>query len=345
ASTGSFSTISLRNIVIDESNKLVVASTNPGIITVNTPAIRYGDVTGNGVVNVFDAQKVLDYVVGTLTLPDASCPNFTPAVADVSGNGTITSYDAALIFQYSVGLISQFPVEQKVVFGKRSMFASSNVPVVNLAISSPQNISGDIYKYDVQATDVQDLMAGEFGIACDPAVVSTIKDIQPSVRNSNIQAQYDGTDNTYKVAMTTNDRLDTASVKLFSIFVQHKAGVTQPGLHLAKALLNEGKISSNFPASGLLDPAASIKNPAALKALAAISMHFVKNSLRIENRSERAFTVRIYNMLGRMLFNQDYEAHVGNVAIALNSIPAGLYICSIKNAEKTFNSVVPVAGR
>ncbi len=65
-----------------------------------------GDVSLNGVVQAFDASKVLKYVVGSETLNSLQL-----GVADVSGNAGITSFDASLILQYSVGLISSFPAE------------------------------------------------------------------------------------------------------------------------------------------------------------------------------------------------------------------------------------------
>jgi hypothetical protein len=101
--------------MVDELNPdLITVWSTPGMIYTSDPGILFGDVNGNNVVNVFDAQEILAYSVGMFTLPDQlGHPNFTIKVADVSGNGTVTSYDAALVFQYSVGLISEFPVQRK----------------------------------------------------------------------------------------------------------------------------------------------------------------------------------------------------------------------------------------
>jgi hypothetical protein len=65
-----------------------------------------GDVSLNGIVQAFDASKILKHVVGSEPL--AALPL---SVADVSGDGSVLAYDASLVLQYSVGLISSFPAE------------------------------------------------------------------------------------------------------------------------------------------------------------------------------------------------------------------------------------------
>ncbi len=67
--------------------------------------IGFGDVSGDGNVNIYDASLVAQYAIGL------NPQNFNVNVADVSGEGTINIYDASLIAQYAVGLISKFPRE------------------------------------------------------------------------------------------------------------------------------------------------------------------------------------------------------------------------------------------
>ncbi|MFH1007910.1 MAG: NosD domain-containing protein [Candidatus Latescibacterota bacterium] len=71
----------------------------------------YGDVSGDGTVDPFDAALILMQRVGLILLPDTTFPAFTETVADVSGVSGITAYDAALVLQYTVDLITAFPVE------------------------------------------------------------------------------------------------------------------------------------------------------------------------------------------------------------------------------------------
>jgi hypothetical protein len=77
-----------------------------GTITVMM-SVLYGDVSGNGTINAYDASLAAQYGVGLITL-DAD----KIIAADVSGNGTVNAYDASLIAQKGVGLIDTFPVEQ-----------------------------------------------------------------------------------------------------------------------------------------------------------------------------------------------------------------------------------------
>ncbi|MBQ7595695.1 MAG: dockerin type I repeat-containing protein [Clostridia bacterium] len=69
-------------------------------------SVKYGDVTGNGVINSDDALQILNYSVGTATLSKEQMK-----LADVSADNVINSYDALLILKFSVELISSFPAE------------------------------------------------------------------------------------------------------------------------------------------------------------------------------------------------------------------------------------------
>ncbi|MBQ7595696.1 MAG: DUF4474 domain-containing protein [Clostridia bacterium] len=68
---------------------------------------KYGDVTGNGVINSEDALQILNYDVGSFAFNKEQLK-----LADVSADGIINSYDALLVLQYAVELIDLFPVEK-----------------------------------------------------------------------------------------------------------------------------------------------------------------------------------------------------------------------------------------
>ena len=74
-----------------------------------------GDVSGDGLVDRGDAELVLDFLAGRLSL-DALAFD----AADVSGNGLVSPYDAALILQAAAGLLPCFPVEPTCSAGKRA---------------------------------------------------------------------------------------------------------------------------------------------------------------------------------------------------------------------------------
>lgn len=69
------------------------------------PCSAYGDINGNGYVNLRDANLISQSVVGTYVLsPDEQ------KRADVNGDGVINIGDALLVGQYSASLVSTFPV-------------------------------------------------------------------------------------------------------------------------------------------------------------------------------------------------------------------------------------------
>ena len=65
-----------------------------------------GDVSGDGILDSFDATLILQYDVGMI-----SGDGLQLSLADVSGDGIIDSFDATLILQYDVGMIPGFPGE------------------------------------------------------------------------------------------------------------------------------------------------------------------------------------------------------------------------------------------
>ncbi len=74
--------------------------------------VEYGDVNGDGIINVVDAIMVLSYVVEIITLEPQQRLR-----ANVNGdiNNSISVNDAILILQYCVGLINEFPVTRPAV--------------------------------------------------------------------------------------------------------------------------------------------------------------------------------------------------------------------------------------
>jgi len=67
--------------------------------------INYGDVDGNGEIQIYDASLALQNAVGLIDFNENQI-----LATDVDGDGIIQTYDASLILQYVVGLIDEFPV-------------------------------------------------------------------------------------------------------------------------------------------------------------------------------------------------------------------------------------------
>lgn len=77
-----------------------------GAVTVEAATYLYGDIDGNGEVDLYDATLIMRYAVGLITLDDAAV-----ARGNVSGDTLTDLYDATLIQRYAVGIIAEFPVE------------------------------------------------------------------------------------------------------------------------------------------------------------------------------------------------------------------------------------------
>lgn len=68
----------------------------------------YGDVNGDGSINMVDASRILQYINGSIQLSDSEL-----LAADVSGDGSINMMDASLVLQYINGKITVFPAQSE----------------------------------------------------------------------------------------------------------------------------------------------------------------------------------------------------------------------------------------
>jgi hypothetical protein len=103
----------------------------------------YGDVTGDEVVDAFDAANVLQYTVGMNPVGAPLPWTWELMAGDVDGNGTPEAYDAALILQYAVGMINQFPVEARL---------DAPVADVSLSVENGELVfttTGNLYGFSV----------------------------------------------------------------------------------------------------------------------------------------------------------------------------------------------------
>ena len=68
-----------------------------------------GDVNNDGEITRADADLILAYLVGKITIPNPAFPCLILEIADVSNDGTISALDAHLIMSYIANIITQFP--------------------------------------------------------------------------------------------------------------------------------------------------------------------------------------------------------------------------------------------
>ena len=249
-SRGDSCIIVLKDIIIDESFNMVKATSNDGKIIIGDFSILYGDVTGNNDVNIFDAQKVLAYVVGSISLPDSiCCPNFTVAVADVSGNGSITSYDAALIFQYSVGMLQEFPVERRALQKKAEQSGSATLSII-------EEDGGTVgVNYRLVGSGLKGFLAGEFSIQYDPTSINLSKgSITTAIRGATLNSKLDSEKKLLRIALVTNDDIDNNDVITLATITIPPSSGSASALSILTALINEGKIVSNIGDQALYTP-------------------------------------------------------------------------------------------
>lgn len=120
-------------------NEVVIV---PVTMTVGA-AYMYGDVTGDDVVDAFDAANVLQFTVG-MDPVGAPLPWTWELIAgDVDGNGDPEAYDAALILQYAVGMIDIFPIEARI---------DAPVADVSMTVENGELVfstTGDLYGFSV----------------------------------------------------------------------------------------------------------------------------------------------------------------------------------------------------
>ncbi len=323
---GVYSDLALSDIIIDEDNKLIIPTSTPGKVIIDVVDVLYGDVTGNQAVNIFDAQKILQYVVGALSLPDETVPNFTTAVADVSGNGSITSYDAALVFQHSVGLLPSFPVQQGAAFAKR-LAGTESAAFLALVPEAPES---DAVTYRLTGENLKGFVAGEFAIGYDPEKINlAVGEIETAIQGATLKAQLDSKERILKVAVTTNDDIDeNGEVTLLTITVPavspENAGVA---LSLAKALVNEGAIKTNIIAEGLAEETSVKKSPAE-----AITnrVAYASDIIKIENHQRTHVTAAIYTIAGRKVLERQFSPNHRVAVLTTRQLPKGFYICRIR---------------
>ena len=66
----------------------------------------YGDVNGDGSVNMMDVSRILQYINGAVELAGGE-----QEAADVSGDGSVNMLDVSMVLQYINGKITEFPAE------------------------------------------------------------------------------------------------------------------------------------------------------------------------------------------------------------------------------------------
>jgi hypothetical protein len=321
AAAGATTAMELANENLDEKG-LIKVTNLPGRLTVAEPSILYGDVTGNGEVDLFDAQKIIEHVIGKLRLPDPDYPGFTLAVADVSGNGEITSYDAALVFQYSLGLIDHFPVQTpKAKSASAPSLAKSSAQgtAASLSLAAPVQVEGSRYRYRLTGSALKGLLAGELGFeVSDP--IQGFLDFKTGVQGARIAPLFQPEKGRLAVVLSTSDDLDEENVDFIDIEAEHKAGMPGSGLKLVSAYLDEGKFADAGVPSKPLSAArlGGAGRPARTPFLARAG-----GSVVIAAVPGRPLRLDVFDVQGRKTFTRIWPAAPAEVRLPASAFPAG----------------------
>ena len=95
-------------VVLLRSGRYVTTAASTYAALVSLPVgILYGDVNGDGTVDVSDAMLLLQYCNEQIMLTPRQLE-----VCDVDGNGTVSLRDAGLLIQYVNGLIDRLPIDE-----------------------------------------------------------------------------------------------------------------------------------------------------------------------------------------------------------------------------------------
>jgi Concanavalin A-like lectin/glucanases superfamily/Dockerin type I domain len=250
--------LALTDIQLDETGH-ILPSVRQGQIVVRRSDRIYGDVTGNGKVEVFDAALILKKVVDPLSLPDSDFPAFTLATADVSGNGEITSYDAALVLQYSLGLLAEFPVQVPKPLAKGAARADY-VPTAALNLLPSQSLADGKSLFSLEGKELEGLSAAEWVFSLD-ANLGAVTQVSSSIPSARLAWSYDPASRQLKVSLATANALGAGLFSLVNIQTTQESGASSGGLVLVSAYLNEGKIKGTEFSSQPNQPALDLRRP------------------------------------------------------------------------------------
>lgn len=330
-SKGSQTNLTLDDAKVDENRQLEV-STSSGKLYVRDP-VRYGDVDGDGDVDLEDASIVLQYVVGLKTLPDLKLPSFTLKIVDVSRNGEITSYDAALILQYAAGLLSDFPALKTAAPKASAASFSKPGPDIQLTIPDPEPDASapGVYLYRITGQGLEALHSAEFTFTIDPAIVTGIDDMRNLLPKSRLQAvnPQKGTLAVHAASWIATDKFQDFSKGLFLL----RARQSKPGngITIHSAYLNEGRLTGNFKSATVRSAAVGnfsekVLNPSP-------KVRVLQGFIEVQGSDKTSMKVRIHDLSGRLVLARKLSTTKGaNQKISLDGLPRGALIYDVSHS-------------
>ncbi len=196
----------------------------------------FGDVDGDGLVSIDDADLVLRNAVGLVPFSDEQ-----RYLGDVSGDGTGSSYDAGLILQYADGLIETFPVQSG---GTSSLDSAMIQAAMTVSVPHLTGLRGGNVIVPINTSSASGL--GIIGIDITLDYDSGILPTVSSVTTPTWAIAYNVVNGQVIIGMANSTELSgegaIANVE-FGISGQATGGQTSP-LDLTNVSLNEGGVSA-----------------------------------------------------------------------------------------------------
>jgi hypothetical protein len=321
--------IKISKVVLNE-NQRFYYNHQDGYVIVGAPDILFGDVNGDSIVDLVDANLILKHVVGMLILPDTCCPNFTKKVADVSGNGFVTSYDAALVRQFYYGLLNRFPANSyKGLPKKANSFASNDSCAISIQ-STP--LGNDSLLYEIVAINLNHFISTDLSIDYGDSKISSDNIyFMSSLRTARIQYSHDESKHIIKMGLNITDNITEKKPVVIAKFIIKKVSDKTPELKIVESSINERNAifvnnkntnkqyleNKTFPEVKVLGKKIVLKNSALSKCIS------------------------IWQLNGQLLYKKVIEPrNAKNNLIIHNSFKKGAYIYRIETDNEVFEGSI-----
>jgi hypothetical protein len=194
--------------------------------------------------------------------------------------------------------------------------------------------SGGEAIYTLSGTSLHGFLSGEFAIKYNPSLVSVVNgEISTDIPGAALKSRVETTANQFRVAVMTSDDIDADDRIPLLRIVLPPIEFPASAVWLEKVLINEGAITTNYPADGL-------RNENSINVIK-VSDIPLKNRLSVDmggltiwNPERLQVSVNIYDLRGRMVYDRNFESTTGIIRVDSQKFTAGIYVCRMKMGGK-----------
>jgi photosystem II stability/assembly factor-like uncharacterized protein len=296
-----------------------VRTGNGGVFVNAVP--HYGDVDENGLIQAFDASKILQHLAHMDTL---GCQGLTNA--NVSNDTSVSALDASLILMYVVGLINRLPYDTTVVAtGNIAMVGGSGGPGDTIAVPIYLSSGGNILSF-------------EGLITFDPSRL-VFSRIQWSSSVGSFTIQSNVINGELYVAGAGTTQSGSSGLLATMYFVNQQTG-GQTQITFRKLRWNEGAVRENVATATIVT---GVEETEGIPVEFALSQCYpnpfnptttIKYQLPIKSR----VTLTVYDVLGRevaSLVDDVEDAGYKSVKWDASAMASGVYLCCLDAGKFT----------